>query len=57
MEKNDMPDIPFYGFEAEMVRYERIIKHLLIALVVSIRQIQNIVYKTQEKLFKHLSKH
>lgn len=36
MEKNDMPDIPFYGFEAEMVRYERIIKHLLIALVVSI---------------------
>ena len=23
----------------------------------SVRQIQNIVYKTQEKLFKHLSKH
>ena len=36
MERNDMPDIPFYGFEAEMVRYERIIKRLLIALVVSI---------------------
>ena len=36
MERNDMPDIPFYGFEAEMVRYERIIKRLLTALVVSI---------------------
>jgi len=23
----------------------------------SVRQIQNIVYKTQEKLFRHLSKH
>ncbi len=36
MEKYDMPDIPFCAFEAEMVRYERIIKRLLIALAVAI---------------------
>lgn len=36
MEKYDMPDIPFYAFEAEMARYERIIKRLLTALAVAI---------------------